>query len=213
MERCGAMRRGRYAVATKPKKRAGKKGRPAVFLDRDGTLTRQVGYVNHPARLMTFPFAARSVRALNEAGIPVVLVTNQSGVARGYFDEEILEKTHERMRRLLGLGGAKLDGIYVCPHHPTEGPKPRRCRCRKPGTGLVRRAARELGLDPSRSFMIGDTMGDIQLAKKVGATSILVLTGYGKGEKNYRRPHWKTEPDQICRNLEKAVEWILKQKV
>lgn len=186
--------------------------RPAVFLDRDGTINQQVGYVNHPSRLQTFAFAGRAIRRLNERSIPVVCVTNQSGVARGIITEEVLVKTHERFRRLLALEEARLDGIYVCPHHPKEGPNPRRCRCRKPGTGLVRKAARELGLDPARSFVVGDTPADIEMGRKVGARTVLVLTGYGKGERNYRRHLWKVEPDRIERNIEHAVSWILEQQ-
>lgn len=187
----------------------GKRG--AVFLDRDGTVTRQVGYVNHPSRLMTYSFAGDAIRRLNERGVPAVLVTNQSGVARGYFSEEILAKTHERFRRLLDLEGARLDGVYVCPHHPTEGANPVRCDCRKPATGLIDRAARELGLDPAKSFVVGDTPSDIEMGRRAGARTILVLTGYGKGEFHYRRHLWKVEPDRVERNLEYAVHWILEQ--
>lgn len=185
------------------------KGKPAVFLDRDGTINHQVGYMNSPSRLHVYPFTGDAIRRLNEAGLPVVMVTNQSGIARGLFTEEILEKTHERLRRALQLKGASLDGTYVCPHHPKEGDDPKRCRCRKPGTLMMKRAARDLGLDLSRSFVVGDTPGDILMGKRAGAKTILVLTGYGKGEKNYRRHLWKAEPDQIVRNLEEAVGWIL----
>jgi D-glycero-D-manno-heptose 1,7-bisphosphate phosphatase len=185
------------------------KARPAVFLDRDGTLIRQVGFVNHPARLRAYPFSARAVRRLNERGVPVVVLTNQSGVARGLITEEVLAKTHERLRRLLALGKARLDGVYVCPHHPTEGPRPRRCRCRKPGTLLARRAARDLGLDLRRSYVVGDSPADIAMGKAVGATTVLVLTGYGRGEMNYRRRLWRAEPDHIARDLDRAVTWIL----
>jgi D-glycero-D-manno-heptose 1,7-bisphosphate phosphatase len=185
------------------------KARPAVFLDRDETLTRQVGFVNHPARLRTYPFSARAVRRLNERGVPVVVLTNQSGVARGLITEEVLAKSHERLRRLLALGKARLDEVYVCPHHPTEGPSPRRCRCRKPGTLLARRAARDLGLDLRRSYVVGDSPADIAMGKAVGATTVLVLTGYGRGELNYRRRLWRAEPDHIARDLDRAVTWIL----
>ncbi|MFH1680502.1 MAG: HAD family hydrolase [Candidatus Eisenbacteria bacterium] len=185
--------------------------KPAVFLDRDGTLVHQVGFVNHPARLRPYPFTARAVRALNDRGIPAVVVTNQSGIGRGIITEEVLEKTHERLRRILALGGAHIDGMYVCPHHPTEGPSPRRCRCRKPGTLLVGRAARELGLDSKRSFFVGDSEADILTGRRAGGRTVLVLTGYGRGELNYRRRSWKAEPDHIAVDLEKAVEWILER--
>ena len=192
---------------SRTRKRKGGKG--AVFLDRDGTVTRQVGYVNHPSRLRLYPFAARAIRRLNERGMPTVIVTNQSGVARGLFPMEVVEETNRRMEALLAREGARLDGIYVCPHHPTEGERPRRCRCRKPETGLVRKAAREMGLDPARSYVVGDSASDILLGRRVGARTALVLTGYGRGEAAHRRDRWKAEPDAILKNLEEAVEWIL----
>lgn len=188
---------------------ANRKVKQAVFLDRDGTVTRQVGYVNHPSRIRLYPFAARAIRRLNERTIPVVLVTNQSGVARGLFPESVLIESHERLESLLARDGAKLDGIYFCPHHPTAGENPRVCRCRKPGTGMLRRASRELALDPSRSFVVGDSPSDILMGYRAGAKSILTLTGYGRGEMEHRRHLWKAEPDAIVRNLEAAVEWIL----
>ncbi|MBN1825941.1 MAG: HAD-IIIA family hydrolase [Candidatus Eisenbacteria bacterium] len=195
---------------SRPRKK--NEGRPAVFLDRDGTVTRQVGYVNHPSRLRLYPFAARAIRRLNEHGIPVVIVTNQSGVARGLFPVEVLEETNRRMETLLARGNARVDGIYVCPHHPTEGERPRRCRCRKPETGLVRTAAREMNLDPGRSYVVGDSSSDILLGSRVGARTVLVLTGYGRGEAAHRRDRWKTAPDAIVKNLEEAVDWILRRE-
>ena len=185
------------------------KMRRAVFLDRDGTVNRQVGYVNHPSRIRLYPYTTRAIRRLNERGIPVVLVTNQSGVARGLFPESVLQQSHERLVSLLARGGAKLDGIYYCPHHPTAGANPRACRCRKPGTGMLRRASRELDLDSSRSFVVGDSPSDILMGDRAGAKTILTLTGYGRGEMENRRHLWKAEPDAIVRNLEKAVDWIL----
>lgn len=186
-----------------------KRGRPAVFIDRDGTINRQVGYLNHPSRLRLLPGSAGAIRALNLRGIPAVVVTNQSGVARGMFPEEAVIETHRLLERRLAARGAKLDGIYYCPHHPTAGAAPVRCRCRKPAAGLVRRAARELGLDVTRSYMVGDTPADIRLGKKVGARSILVLTGYGRGEYEYNRSKWKAAPDHVCGNLAEAVRWII----
>ncbi len=189
------------------KKSIGK--RRAVFLDRDGTINHLVGYVNHPSRLRLYRFSAEAIRTLNGRALPAVVITNQSGVARGMFPEWVVEETHRRMIRRLGAGGARLDGIYYCPHHPAAGDSPRRCRCRKPGTALVRRAARELEIDLARSFMVGDSPADIQMGKRIGARTILVMTGYGRGEYEYNRSKWKVAPDHVCTDLLAAVRWIL----
>src|SRR5881409_4350793 len=132
-------------------------GRPAVFIDRDGTLTEEVGYVNHPQRLRLLPRSAEAIRRLNERGIAAVVVTNQAGVARGYFSEEVLHAVNAALVSRLKDEGAHLDGIYVCSHHPTEGEPPYRmvCECRKPKPGLLLRAASELGLDLSGSTLVG----------------------------------------------------------
>ncbi len=126
------------------------KTKPAVFLDRDGTINEQMGYINHSCRFILLPGAAEAIRRLNEAELPVIVITNQSGLARGYFPEELLTEVHEKMNRLLALEGAHVDGIYICPHHPEAKEVQFRitCDCRKPRPGLVLRAAAELGLDP-----------------------------------------------------------------
>jgi D-glycero-D-manno-heptose 1,7-bisphosphate phosphatase len=186
-------------------------GRPAVFLDRDGTLTEEVGYVNHPARLRLLPRSAQAVRRLNEADVPVVLATNQAGVARGYFSEAVLEAVTATLVARLREGGAHLDGVYVCPHHPSEGEPPFRadCDCRKPRPGLLQRAAAELGLDLAASVMVGDKPSDLLAARRVGMRGVLVLTGYGLGEWEYRRDRFAVEPDHVAEDLLDAVEWIL----
>src|SRR5574337_348079 len=117
--------------------------RPAVFLDRDGCLTEEVGYVNHPARIRLLPRAAEAIRRLNEAGVAAVLVTNQAGIAKGYFSEQVLRAVNDEMLRQLEAREARLDGLYVCTHHPEEGAPPYRaaCKCRNPRPGLLRRAA------------------------------------------------------------------------
>ena len=123
--------------------------RRAVFMDRDGTISEEVGYVNHPARYRVFPYSAEAVRLLNENGWLAILVTNQAGVARGYFNEDMIGRVHEVLTAELARGGARLDAIYYCPHHPGVGEPPYRldCDCRKPRPGLVRRAADELNVD------------------------------------------------------------------
>ena len=185
--------------------------RPAVFIDRDGTLTEEVGYVNHPSRLRLLPRAAEAVRRLNDAGLPAVLVTNQAGLARGYFTEDILRATNEALVAQLKQAGAHLDGIYVCPHHPTEGLPPYRtsCDCRKPAPGLLRRAATDLDLDLTASTMVGDKPSDLMPGRTVGARAVLVLTGYGRGEWEYRRADFPVVPDHVADDLLGAVEWVL----
>ena len=186
-------------------------GQPAVFIDRDGTLTEEVGYVNHPRRLRLLPRSAEAIRRLNSAGLKAVMVTNQSGVARGYFSEEVLHAVNEALVSQLKAEGGYLDGLYVCVHHPTEGKSPYRAvgDCRKPEPGLLKRAEADLGLDLSRSWVVGDKIIDIIAGRRAGARSILVLTGYGLGEWEYRRSAWPSEPDHVAEDLLDAVDWIL----
>jgi len=185
--------------------------RPAVFIDRDGTLTEEVGYVNHPSRLRLLPRSAEAIRRLNAAGVAAVVVTNQAGIARGYFSEEVLHEVNAALTAALRREGARLDGLYVCTHHPTEGEPPFRaaCECRKPGAGLLRRAAADLGLDLPRSTMVGDKPSDLVPGRTVGAAAVLVLTGYGLGEWEYRRKAFETEPDHVAGDLLDAVDWAL----
>jgi D-glycero-D-manno-heptose 1,7-bisphosphate phosphatase len=185
--------------------------RPAVFVDRDGTLTEEVGYVNHPSRLRVRPRSAEAVRRLNGAGVAAVVVTNQAGIARGYFSADVLAAVNAALVSQLKDEGAYLDGIYVCPHHPTEGEPPYRmeCDCRKPKPGLLLRAASELDLDLSRSTLVGDKASDLVPARTVGARSVLVLTGYGLGEWEYRRDAFPVAPDHVAEDLLGAVEWVL----
>jgi len=188
--------------------------RPAAFIDRDGTLTEEVGYVNHPKRLHLLPRSAEAIRRLNAADIPAVVVTNQAGVARGYFSQDVLQATIDALVEQVKSAGAHLDGIYVCPHHPTEGQPPfqARCECRKPKPGLLLRAATELGLDLAASTVIGDRPSDLVTARAVGAKGILVLTGYGLGEWEYRRETFTVMPDHVAGDLLDAVEWMLTQR-
>ncbi len=189
--------------------------RPAVFIDRDGTLTEEVGYVNHPNRLRLLPRSAAAVRRLNEAGIAAVVATNQAGIARGYFSEDLMHAVHERLVESLKDAGAHLDGLYVCPHHPTEGAPPFRadCDCRKPKPGLLLRAARDLDLDLGDSTMVGDKASDLLVAPAVGARAVLVLTGYGRGEWEYRRENFSVAPDHVAADLLDAVGWVIDQRM
>jgi D-glycero-D-manno-heptose 1,7-bisphosphate phosphatase len=185
-----------------------------MFIDRDGTLTEEVGYVNHPARLRLLPRSGDAVQRLNRAGIAAVVTTNQAGIARGYFSEDVLHAVHAELLRQLKRADAHLDGLYVCPHHPREGQPPWRadCHCRKPKPGLVLQAARELDLDLAGSVVVGDKASDLAVAPAVGARSVLVLTGYGLGEWEYRRDRFPVAPDHVAEDLLGAVEWMLEQR-
>jgi D-glycero-D-manno-heptose 1,7-bisphosphate phosphatase len=159
----------------------GKGRRAAVFLDRDGTINEEIGYLDRLEKLRLIPGAAEAIRLLNASGMNAVVVTNQSGVARGIFTESFVAEIHARLEEMLRAEGASLDGIYFCPHHPTEGRGDylRKCECRKPAPGLLLRAAAELHIDPTRSYMVGDTLKDIEAAARAGVQGILVRTGYG----------------------------------
>ena len=185
----------------------------AVFLDRDGTINEQMGYINHTCRFQLLPGAAQAIKKLNDAHIPVIVVSNQSGLARGYFPEELLVAVHEKMHKLLAEEGARVDAIYYCPHHPEAKEERFResCDCRKPKPGLILQASKELGLDPEKSFVVGDRWSDIKTAANCGATSILVRTGYGRGDEQYIGPQQKIQPDFKADDLTGAVDWILKQ--
>ena len=185
--------------------------RRAVFMDRDGTISEEVGYVNHVSRYRVFPFAAEAVRTLNEAGWLAVLVTNQAGVARGYFKEDLIGEVHKVLTAELERGGARLDAVYYCPHHPSVGEPPYRfdCDCRKPRPGLLLRAAEDLGLDLSQCWMVGDRYSDTELARNAGARSAFVLTGYGRGELEHQSQAWPRRPDLVAENLLEAVKTIV----
>jgi D-glycero-D-manno-heptose 1,7-bisphosphate phosphatase len=187
--------------------------RRAVFIDRDGTISEEVGYVNHVTRYRVFPFAAEAVRALHAAGWLAVLVTNQAGVARGYFREEMIAQVHSLLADELRRGGARLDAVYYCPHHPTVGEPPYRqdCDCRKPRPGLIQEAARHFRLDLAASWMVGDRYSDIVLARNAGVRSAFVLTGYGRGELEHQSHDWEHRPDLVAENLLEAVKEIVRR--
>jgi D-glycero-D-manno-heptose 1,7-bisphosphate phosphatase len=181
--------------------------RPAVFLDRDGTIAEEVGYLNHASRFRMFSFAAEAIHRLNEARLPVIVVTNQSGIGRGYFPESLVHTVNELMAQQLAAAGAKLDAIYYCPHISSE-----KCGCRKPNTGMLDRAAQEHALDLHRSFVVGDRYGDVELARNAGAQSVLVRTGYGEGELAWHAAKWPAPPDFVAEDLTQAADWILRRQ-
>ena len=185
--------------------------RRAVFMDRDGTISEEVGYVNHPSRYRVFPYSAEAVRLLNEAGWLAILVTNQAGVARGYFTEDVITAVHGVLSQELEKQGARLDAIYYCAHHPTVGVAPYRfdCDCRKPKPGLIERAVAEFQIDATQSWMIGDRYSDIELARNAHVRAGFVLSGYGRGEWEYQRPAWQHQPDMVAEDLLEAVKKIV----
>jgi D-glycero-D-manno-heptose 1,7-bisphosphate phosphatase len=185
--------------------------KPAVFIDRDGTISEEVGYVNHPSRFRLFPYSSEAIRILNNNGWLAIVITNQAGVARGYFSEDVIVSVHEQLKRDLHEGSAQLDAIYYCAHHPSVGEPPYRndCDCRKPKTGLINQAVSDFEIDLGASWMIGDRYGDVELARNAGLHSAFVLSGYGRGEWEYQRHRWKHEPDLVCENLLEAVTMIV----
>ncbi|MCP3982634.1 MAG: D-glycero-beta-D-manno-heptose 1,7-bisphosphate 7-phosphatase [bacterium] len=186
-------------------------GRRAILLDRDGTLNEEVGYVDHVERLTLIERSADAVRAANEAGWQTVAITNQSGVARGMLDESRLAEVHDRLRHLLAESGARLDGIYYCPHHPDEGAPPYRddCDCRKPKAGMLLRARDEMGIDLSASYMVGDRAFDMAAGAAAGATPVLVLTGVGRRTLEDGSIPEHARPAHVAENLWEATRWIL----
>ncbi len=183
---------------------------PTVFLDRDGTLIEEVGYLSHLDRIALYPWSIESVKLLNRAGFKVVVVTNQAGVARGLFDEDFIDEAHRFLDQKFGDGGATIDKFYYCPHHPEASVEAYRCECdcRKPKAGMLWKAAQELQLELSHSFVIGDRLSDLRLGPAVGAKSVLVRTGYG--ETTARELTDDVEVAYTAPELMTAVAWILR---
>jgi D,D-heptose 1,7-bisphosphate phosphatase len=171
-------------------------GNRAVFLDRDGTIARDVHYCRRPEDFKLFKDVPLSIKMLNEKGYKTVIITNQSGLARGYFTEETLTRIHQKMKDELAAAGATIDAIYYCPHHPDE-----KCDCRKPGTAMFRKAAKDLNIDLVSSFMIGDTEKDINAGLKAGCKTILLTTNGADLSAN---------PDHKAGSFAEAVSWILR---
>jgi len=186
----------------------------AIFLDRDGTINEEVGYLDHADKLRIIPAAYEAVRLINESGRKAVVITNQAGVARGFFTEEFVQDINDRIRNILLAGGARIDRFYYCPHHPTEGYAPYRriCECRKPGPGLLYQATADLDIDLARSYFIGDRLQDVETAHRAGAKGVLVMTGYGEDLMREAGPDQATEanrPDYVAKDILDAVQWIL----
>ncbi|MGE0445013.1 MAG: D-glycero-alpha-D-manno-heptose-1,7-bisphosphate 7-phosphatase [Vicinamibacterales bacterium] len=177
--------------------------RPAVFLDRDGTLIEERGYLDRLDLLELFPFTTDAVRLLNRAGFAVIVITNQSAIGRGVIDEPFLARVHAELDARLARGGARIDRYYHCPHHPEAG-----CACRKPKPGMIEQACRDLDLDPGRSVMVGDRWLDVQCGQGAGARGVLVRTGHGGHEAE--RQDGAVRADAILNNLMEAAGWILR---
>ena len=182
----------------------------AVFLDRDGTMNVDVGYLDSVERFTLFPWTLEAVRLLRNSGYYVVVVTNQSGVARGMVDETFVEEIHQLMQEDLAMVGSQLDGFYYCPHESDALVREYRmeCDCRKPKSGLIARAVADLDIDVSRSFVVGDKWSDIGLAQNVGARGVLVRTGYGRSQE--QQPVDGVVPEAVVDTLMDAVGWIIR---
>lgn len=183
----------------------------AVFIDRDGTLIVDAEYLSDPDKLELFEESAAALKKLNEANILAIIVTNQSGVARGYFDENNVHLLNHKLSDELNKQNARLDAVYYCPHHKngTIEKYKKECDCRKPKTGLIKQAQNDFKeINLNKSYVIGDKASDIELAKNAGCKSILVKTGYGKQvlKGSYQK---YIEPDFIAENMKDAVDWIL----
>jgi len=185
----------------------------AVFLDRDGTVNVEVGYLSDLGQLRLIAGAGAAIKRLHDAGFKVVLVTNQSGIARGYFAESFVHDTHALLQQMLQADGAKLDGIYYCPHHPTAGTLhyTMTCECRKPRTGLLERAAKDLDIDIKNSYVVGDKWSDIELGQRAGAHAVLVRTGYAPDDPGNVKPDRVREPDFTAHTIIEAADWIIGQ--
>ena len=189
----------------------------AVFLDRDGTINEEVGYLDSLNKIKIIPGAYEAIKLINLSGMKTIVITNQAGVARGFFTEESVDAANELIQSDLKKRGAYIDKFYYCPHHPTEG-KGRylqKCNCRKPAPGMILSAAGEFNINLTESYLVGDTFHDIQAAKNAGIKAILVKTGYGTelldgGGNDQATP--ESKPDYIAEDILDAVQWILKDR-
>jgi len=173
-----------------------------------------MGYINHVSRLAILPRVAEAVRLLNSHGFLAIVVSNQSGAARGYFPPPLIDTMHELLNTSLLHRQARLDGIFYCPHHP-RGIVPELsvdCDCRKPRTGLIAQACSRFDIDMSHSYVVGDRCLDIELAHRCGIDGVLVKTGYGRGEVEYVLPSRAEKPIYIAEDLHDAVLWILEKE-
>ena len=187
--------------------------KPAIFLDRDGTINEEMGYINHETRFVLIPGTLQAIKIINDLDYYAIIITNQAGLARGYFKPDLLERIHSCFLKTVEEAGAKIDGLYFCPHHP-DGIVEEfsiKCNCRKPAPGMIEQAIKDFEIDLENSYMIGDRYKDIKFGKKFNLKTIMVLTGYGIGEWEYDRDTWEVIPDHVAENLLAAVNWIKSQ--
>ena len=186
---------------------------PAVFMDRDGTINEQMGYINHISRFILLPGVAEAIRLLNRHRYLAIIVSNQSGVARGYFPLQLVEELHSHMKELLEKEDAIIDGIFFCPHYRTGVVREYTadCDCRKPRTGLIKKACETFDIDMIHSYVIGDRCTDMEMAQRAGLKGILVKTGYGLGDIEYVLPGSPFKPEHIAGDLLDAVRWIIER--
>jgi D-glycero-D-manno-heptose 1,7-bisphosphate phosphatase len=186
----------------------------AIFLDRDGTINEEVGYIESLDRFIIIPAACDAIRLINQSDMKAVVITNQAAIAKGFATEAFVREIHGHLQGMLQQKGAAIDAFYYCPHHPTEGsPAYRRiCNCRKPAPGLFLQAARDMDIDLDASFMIGDRYRDMEAAHRAGVKGVLVKTGYGADILENAGPDQETpegKPEFIADNILEAVRWIL----
>jgi D,D-heptose 1,7-bisphosphate phosphatase len=189
----------------------------AVFFDRDGTINEEVGYLDSLDKLRILPVAGAAIRLVNLSKMKAIVITNQSGVAKGFFKEELVLAANERIQSDLNKVGAYIDKFYYCPHHPTEGKGAylQACNCRKPEPGMLFSAAEEFNINLTESYLIGDTFRDIQAAKNAGLKAILVKTGYGADSllnAGTDKTSPGNKPDFVAEDILEAVQWILKDR-
>jgi histidinol-phosphate phosphatase family protein len=186
--------------------------KPAVFLDRDGTLMVNIDYISDPAQVRVFTATADALKRLKRAGFYLIVVTNQSGAARGYFPVSAITKVNRRLQQKLRAQGTRIDGFFYCPHHPKGTVKSltKKCDCRKPGTGMVKQALKRFPIDLSRSYVVGDNLGDVELAKNAGlAAGLLVKTGHGRHNIADVKK-LKIKNSHVVAGIAQAARWILK---
>lgn len=191
------------------------KSKPAVFLDRDGTIIKEVGYIDSPEKISLIPRADEAIRSLQESGFKIIVVSNQSGVAHGYFDEDTVRLINERVSDIFASKSAVIDAFYFCPHHPDFGNQDYKkdCECRKPKPGMILQAVEEHRIDLSNSIMIGDKFTDVKTGKNLNLLSILVLTGFGTKEyQTIKAMGLQPEPDFVAENIYEAA-LIIKKKL
>ena len=182
-------------------------GNKAVFIDRDGTINIDGPYLDDPDKFEMYSGVGEGVKKLKDDGFKVIVMTNQSGIARGYFTEDVLLNIHERMKMEFNKFDVKLDGIYYCPHHPDDG-----CDCRKPKTGLFEKAIEEYNIDVNQSYMIGDKILDIVAGQKIGVKTVLIPEAHARDDFISTKNEWECHPDYVGDDFVDAVEWILKLK-